>query len=148
MAVTRSDPFDSFAAEHGLNLTIEEIVIAPRDILAAPADQDHCFLMTVSRPPNDVRHVRTIFIVDGSDSRGPTTRDALWWLASDAWGVERASHDRVRWATENRFHPDDPATQRQFQLLSDQAGTAKAVLGDEAYRSLLELYEREVSYRR
>ena len=145
MVATPADPFQAFATAIGLQVTTEELSAAPRDVLAPPADQDRYFLITLALPPDTSRAVRTLFVT-GSNESPPSTRDVLWWLASDSWAVEEAGRNYQRWATTYRYSADDPAGVRLFRSHANQAGAARALLGEAAYRQLLNLYQAEVAH--
>jgi hypothetical protein len=145
MVATQADPFQAFAAELGLRVTTEELSAAPRDVLAPPADQDRYFLVTVAGPRETAGQVRTLFVT-GVDESPPSTRDILWWLASDSWALEESGRDYARWAAVNHYAVDDPAGARLFRLHASQADAARALVGDAAYRRLLSLYQTEVAH--
>ena len=72
-------------------------------------------------------------------------RDALWWLAADAWAIERADGDMERWASTYDYPLESAATKRLFERQLRQTSTLRALLCGDQYRQLLELYEGEVS---
>ena len=145
MVATPADPFQAFATAIGLLVTTEELGAAPRDVLAPPSDQDRYFLVTLALQRDAARAVRTLFVT-GSNERPPNTRDVLWWLASDSWAVEEAGRNYQRWARTYRYSVDDPAGMRLFRSHADQADAARALMGEPAYRELLNLYHAEVAH--
>jgi hypothetical protein len=140
---SRPDPFEEFATEVGLRLRTEEISAAPRDVLAPAADQDRYYLVTIAGRRDDSAEFRTLFGT-GSDEAPPSTRDVLWWLASDSWAIEDSKRDYHRWAaTHNQSY--SRAGLHLFELHARQADKARDLLGDALYRKLLSLYEVAVS---
>src|SRR6266480_2899173 len=119
MMAAVSDPFERFAAECELSVSVEAISVAPRDVVASPADADEYFLVTLTGPRAKSGSIHLLIVIPPTDKRAaPTARDALWWLAADAWAIER-------------------------QLR--QTATLRALLCGNQYQQLLELYEGEVS---
>ena len=147
MVATPADPFQAFATQIGLQVATEELSAAPRDVLAAPSDQDRYYLVTLSIPRDVAGQVRTLFIT-ASEENPPTTRDVLWWLASDSWAVEEAGRNYERWATTYRYSADDPAGERIFRSHANQAEATRALIGEAAYRKLLNLYQTEIAHQR
>ena len=145
MVATPADPFQAFATQIDLHLATEELSAAPRDVLAPPADQDRYYLVTLSIPRDVTGQVRTLFIT-GSQENPPTTRDVLWWLASDSWAVEQAGRNFQRWASTYSVSADDPAGERIFRSHASQADAARALIGETAYRKLLTLYQTEIAH--
>src|SRR5438093_11243429 len=141
-----SDPFERFAAECELSVSVEAISLAPRDVLASPVDADEYFLVTLTGPRADAGSIHLLIVIPPTDKRAaPTARDALWWLAADAWAIERAEGDMARWAGTYEYPPKSAATRRLFELQMRQTSALRALLCKEHYQRLLELYEREVS---
>ena len=141
---SRSDPFEGFATECGLRLSTEELSAAPRDVLAPGSDQDRYFLVTITGRRADSAELRSLFVT-GADEAAPSTRDFLWWLASDSWAIEDSHRDFHTWVATHSQRADDPAALHLFELHSRQADNARALLGDAMYRKLLSLYEIAVS---
>src|SRR5438093_13100773 len=95
-----SDPFERFAAECELSVSVEAISVAPRDVLASPVDADEYFLVTLSGPRADAESIHLVIaILPTDEKKSPTVRDALWWLAAGSWTIERAEGDMERWAS-------------------------------------------------
>ena len=141
-----SDPFERFAAECGLGVTVEAVAAVPRDVAAPPGDADEYSLVTLTTQRPEAGSIRLIVIVPPTaNRRTPTARDGLWWLAADAWAIERADGDLKRWAATYEYPPEDAATARLFERQVRQALALRALLGDEPYQRQLEKYEREVS---
>src|SRR5437879_10137255 len=110
-----SDPFERFAAECELSVSVEAISLAPRDVLASPLDADEYFLVTLTGPRAEAGSIHLVIVIPPTDKRAaPTARDALWWLAADAWAIERAAGERRRWASTYDHHPESAATKRRF----------------------------------
>src|SRR2546430_2374210 len=78
------------ASECELRLSLEAISLAPRDVLASPVEADEYFLATLSGPRADTGSIHILIVIPPAEERkSPTVRDALWWLAADAWAIER-----------------------------------------------------------
>lgn len=77
------DAFARLAAQFHLQLLIEPLVGAPRDVLNALDESDQFYLVTVmGRDP--AASLRSVFIKPAADPAPPDVRDVLWWLAADA----------------------------------------------------------------
>ena len=141
-----SDPFERFAAECELSVSVEAISLAPRDVVASPVDADEYFLVTLTGPRAEAGSIHLVIVIPPTDKRAaPTARDALWWLAADAWAIERAEGDIERWASMYDYPVENAATGRVFERQVRQTSALRALLCDQHYKRLLELYEREVS---
>lgn len=141
-----SDPFERFASECELRVEAEPLCIVPRDVLASPADADEYFLVTLTGPRTDTPSIRLLIVISPTDMKaGPTARDALWWLAADAWAIERAEGNMERWASTYDYPVQSAATARLFERQMRQTGVLRRLLCGDQYHQLLELYEREVS---
>ena len=132
-----TDPFEQLAAEYGLRVSVERISLAPRDLAAPAGEIECCYLMTVSGPEGGTAG-RLAFVRSVHEPNPPTVRDALWWLASDAWAVERSGGDAARWAERHRLTPTDVAEFEHYRAQSRSLATA---LGADAYDRLLSAYE-------
>lgn len=137
--------FEQFATDCGLRMTPELLYAAPRDVLAPLDEADEYVLMTVRGPLGDAPSVRLLFMTSAADAVSPTIRDALWWLAADAWAIERANGNVERWAGLYGYPPHDPVTKRHFARQSRQTEELRALLGMADFQRLLGLYEQEVS---
>jgi hypothetical protein len=141
-----SDPFERFASECELRVSVEAISLAPRDVLASPVDADEYFLVTLTGPRAEAGSIRLIIVIPPTDKRAvPTGRDALWWLAADAWAIERAEGNMERWASAYDYPAQSAATARLFERQVRQTATLRALLCGDQYQRLLELYEGQVS---
>ncbi len=141
-----SDPFERFASECELSVAVEPLSAAPRDVLASPADADEYFLVTLSGPGPDAGSIRLLIVIPPTEKKAaPTARDALWWLAADAWAIERAEGNIERWASTYGYPVQSAATTRLFERQMRQTATLRALLCGDRYQRLLELYEGEVS---
>jgi hypothetical protein len=79
-----SDPFERFAAECELSVSVEAISVAPREFVASPADADEYFLVTLTGPRAEAGPIHLVIVIPPTDKRAaPTARDALWWLAAN-----------------------------------------------------------------
>jgi hypothetical protein len=149
MSPSLPDPFDRFAAQCGLRLTVEALYAAPRDVLHPPAESDQCFLVTLDLRERDteseMRSLRLVFLVPLADHEPPSRRDVLWWLAVDAWAVDRARGVLEDWAAGYGHPAHDPATGRLFDQHVRQATALEGFLGSERYQQLLALYRAEIS---
>jgi len=141
-----SDPFERFASECELRVAIEALSIAPRDVLAPPADADEYFLVTLTGPRPEAGSIRLLIVIPSTEKRAaPTARDALWWLAADAWAIERAEGNMERWASTYEYPVQSVATVRLFDQQMRQTNALRALLCGDRYQRLLELYEGQVS---
>ncbi len=140
-----SDPFERFASECELRVSVEAISLAPRDVLASPVDADEYFLVTLTGPRAEAGSIHLLIVIPPTDKRAaPTARDALWWLAADAWAIERAEGNMERWASTYEYPVQSAATMRLFERHMRQTTMLRALLCGSQYQQLLELYEREV----
>lgn len=139
-----SDPFEAFAARLGLRVTTEELVAAPRDVLAPPAESERYVLATLSGPHADRESLRMLFVTEPADVDSPTLRDVLWWLSADSWAVEHAGRNYADWACMYRYADDDAAAMRRFKAHVRQATGLADLLGRGDYESLLGLYREQV----
>ena len=138
-----TDPFEQLATDCGLRVSAERVRLAPRD-LAAPADEvEQCYLITVAGVEGGTV-ARLAFVRALQDPSPPSVRDALWWLASDAWAVERSGGDLTRWAASQRLTLTDTAVGREFAHYSAQSRALALALGAAAYQRLLAIYESSV----
>ena len=138
-----TDPFEQLAAACGLRISVERISLAPRDLAAPPDESEGCYLITV-RGPEGSTAARLAFVRALQDPNPPRVRDALWWLASDAWAVERSGGDVTRWATIQRLTLTDTTVEREFEHYSAQSRTLASAIGSDAYQQLLAAYESSV----
>jgi hypothetical protein len=143
-----TDPFERFATERGIRISTAELGAAPRDIRASPAELDRHVLVELTNPRADAPPLRTLFLTAPEESNSPTMRDVLWWLASDAWAVDRAHYDLGKWAAMYEYPDGEPATLRLFRLHVGQAEALRALVGDVGYRDLLTLHQRDAPPRR
>ncbi len=141
-----SDPFERFASECELRVSVEAISLAPRDVLESPVEADEYFLVTLTGPRAEAGSIHLLIVIPPTDKRAaPAARDALWWLAADAWAIERADGDMERWASTYDYPLESAATKRLFERQLRQTATLRALLRGSQYQQLLELYEGEVS---
>lgn len=141
-----SDTFERFAAECELRVTVEAVSAVPRDVVAPPAEGDEYFLVTLTGQRPEAGSIRLIVVIPPTTKkRTPTARDALWWLAADAWAIERAEGEMKRWAATYEYPSKNAATARLFERHVRQTAALRKLLCKEHYQRLLELYEREVS---
>lgn len=141
------DPFGELAARCGLRIaTAEPLYAVPRDLLSPPSEAEQQVLVTLAsaRRP-DAAPVRVLFAAPlGEADSAPTVRDVLWWLAGDAWAVERARGDVAAWSAIHAYPPADPAAPRLYALHRRQADALRALLGEPDYDALLDAYAREI----
>lgn len=141
---TPLDPFERLAKQCRLRLQAERLTIAPRDVLAPPAEVEQHYLVTLFREAS-AQQVRIIFARPLSESSPPGMRDVLWWLASDAWAIARASGALKNWSLMYDYPAQDEATRRLFEHHSAQASVLATLLGEVGYRRLLALYEADIA---
>jgi len=97
-------------------------------------------------PRAEAGSIHVLVVIPPTEKRAaPTARDALWWLAADAWAIERADGDMQRWASMYDYPVESAATARVFERQVRQTATLPALLCGNQYQQLLELYEGEVS---
>jgi hypothetical protein len=138
-----TDLFEQLAAECGLRISVERVSLAPRDLAAPPDESERCYLITVAGPEGGTA-ARLAFVRSLQDASPPSVRDALWWLASDAWAIERSGGDISRWAAIQRLTPADTMIEREFAHYSAQSRALALALGTDAYQRLLAAYESSV----
>lgn len=138
-----TDPFEQLAAEYGLRISVERVSLAPRDLAAPPDEGERCYLISVVGPEGGTT-ARLAFVRALQDPSPPSVRDALWWLASDAWAVERSGGDISRWAATQRLTLTDTTVVREFDHYSAQSRALALALGADAYQRLLAAYESSV----
>ena len=144
MPSAHSDAFESFAAQAGLEIESEPLIAAPRDVLTPLADVERHFLVTLTRAKAGGR-VRLVFITPAAEPATPSTRDVIWWLAADAWAVERSPRTAATWAATYGYAAEDEATLALYRQQVHQSDALRVLLGASNYDALLALYESEVS---
>jgi hypothetical protein len=140
------DPFVQFASDHGLLLRAEPLPVAPRNLLNPINAVEQHFLVELSRshaPPGAA--VRLIFALPAAGGGTPLMREVLWWLAGDAWAIDRCGGHMDEWAAAYGYPSGKAATTRLFELHRKQAQALVDVLGEFGYRRLLAIYEAEVA---
>jgi hypothetical protein len=145
MPLRLPDPFERLAAECGLRLMCDELCAAPRDVLTPLAEAERHFVVTVSAPDRESPGVRLIFAVPLANAAGPAVRDVLWWLAGDAWAVERSGGAANAWAAMYGYAPADATAEPLFAAHARQAAALQQLLGPTAYHRLLALYDAELA---
>ena len=145
MASDSPDPFVRLATRCGLEMSIAELHVVPRDVLAPPGDIGRHTLVTLGRPESVASLLRVLFVTEAEDSRPVSMRDVLWWLCSDSWAVEKADRDFAHWIALYNYPDDDRAAARLFELHVEQATALSALLGEPAYKELLSVYQTEVA---
>jgi len=137
------DSFERFAEQFDLRIDAEPLCVAPRDVLAPLDDVDQHFLVTLTRSGSE-SPVQLVFLTPVRTSGGPAIRDVLWWVAGDAWALDRADHNLTEWAATYGYPETDEATTWLFEQARRQATALAKLLGDSNLRRLLDLYEAEV----
>src|SRR5690349_9202774 len=138
-----TDPFEQLAAECGLHVSVERLSLAPRDLAAPPEEAERSYLITLNGPEGGAA-ARLVFVTSLREAKAPGLRDALWWLASDAWAIEQSAGDGAKWAATHRLTNAGTVATAEFDHYSTQARLLAAALGEETYRRLLDLYDAEV----
>ena len=138
-----TDPFEQLAAECGLRVSVERLSLAPRDLAAPPDEAERSYLVTLMGAEGGVA-ARLVFVTSLREANAPGLRDALWWLASDAWAIERSGGDVGNWAATHNLTSTTTVATAEFDYYRTQARMLAAGLGDETYRRLLDLYGSEV----
>lgn len=139
-----ADEVERLATAGGLTLTAEALYSAPRDVASPPSEMEQHHLVTLLRRANAGDALRVVFITPLTESAAPTLRDVLWWLAGDAWAIERSGATLDRWAAIHGYPLEDPGSAQLFARHVTQASVLKAWIGTDAYRSLLAAYATEV----
>ena len=142
MPTLPTDPFEQLAAECGIRISVERVSLAPRDLAAPPDESERCYLITVAGPEGGTA-ARLAFVRSLQDPSPPSVRDALWWLASDAWAVDRSGGDVSRWAAVHRLTLTT-TIEREFDHYAAQSRALALALGADAYQRLLAAYESSV----
>lgn len=140
-----ADEVDRLATACGLTLTAEPLYSAPRDVASPPAEMEQHHLVTLTRRSGGGDAMRMVFVSPLIDADAPTLRDVLWWLAGDAWAIERAGATLAKWAPIHGYPLEDPAAAQLFARHVTQASSLRAWLGADAYRSLLAAYAAEIA---
>ena len=138
-----TDPFEQLAAECGLRVSAERLSLAPRDLVAPPEEGERSYLVTLTGAEHGVV-ARLVFITSLHEDKAPGLRDALWWLAGDAWAIERSAGDVAKWAATHRLTNASTIATAEFDHYRTQARLLAAALGEETYKRLLDAYDAEV----
>ena len=138
-----TDPFEQLAAECGLRLSVERLSLAPRDLVAPPEEAERSYLVTLTGAEGGTA-ARLVFVTSLRETKTPGLRDALWWLASDAWAIERGAGDVAQWAAIHGLTNAATIATAEFDHYETQARLLAAALGEETYRRLLDTYETAV----
>lgn len=150
------DPFARLAAESGVSLQLEALYRAPYDALEPPAELERTFLVALTEGRSSEQGAMRLVFLSPPDPAGdaeedgearPTIRDVLWWLAADAWAIEHARSDLVRWAAHHGFDANSRATRLRFDQLRRQATALRTLFGVSNYTRLLDLYVEAVGGR-
>jgi hypothetical protein len=144
MPLPLPEPFERFAADCGLRLAFEPLCSAPRDVLIPIEEAERHFVVTLHVQGRDSPGVRVIFAVPLASGATPGMRDVLWWLAGDAWAVERSRGEPDLWAATFGYPPRHPGVAQLFDCHARQCAALLALLGREAYDRLIALYDAEI----
>ena len=82
------------------------------------------------------RQMTTPWSQGSAITREPSAADVLDCLASDAVGIENASSFE-EWCAEYGYDSDSRKAERIFQTCTRQSADLKALVGEDAYRTLL-----------
>lgn len=145
MLLPLPDPFERFAAECGLRLTCDELCTAPRDVLTPLDEAERHVLVTVSADDAHAPGVKLIFSAPLAAEGAPPLRDVLWWIAGDAWAIERSRGAAGVWAATYGYPPEEIVTARLYACHARQAAALRALLGPAAYERLVALYDTDVA---
>lgn len=137
------DALEDFAAQCGLRLDATPIVTAPRDVLTPLADAEQSYLVSVTGRSEG--SVELVYVMPLQPAAKPCMRDVLWWLAADAWTIERSGHSLVEWAATFGIAADGEATERAFAPYREQSRALSRLLGETAYQRLLAIYASEIA---
>lgn len=144
MTQAHPDAYARFARQHGLEIHIDELYSAPRDVSAPPSELDRHMLVTLNSAHADRQPILALFVLPPDFEGRPSIRDVLWWLASDAWAIEQAGSSRERWTTMHQYPVDGQAAANLFLLHQRQSIALAALLGADAYKALLEIHQAQV----
>lgn len=139
------DPFECFASECELHLTVERLCVAPRDVLASLSRVEQHSVIELTRRGSNASPVRLVFVSPVMDPEAPTVRDVLWWVAGDAWALERGEKRIEPWSATYGYPLEEEATFRLYKQCIHQATALASLLGELDYRRLLALYESELA---
>lgn len=143
MSSPRLDPFERFARERALRVTSRELLAMPRDVAAPLEERERFFLVELAAERSDAPV--QVVVITPLDQRGPPgTRDALWWLAADAWAVERCDRDAKAWLALHGYPEDSPDGRSLFDLHVGYAAALDALLGRAGFEELLALHRAEL----
>lgn len=138
------ESFQRFSEASGLRLTAEPLCFAPRDVLAPVEAVEQHFLVSISRAGGNAPAIRLVFLKPVTDGGPPSMGEVLWWVAGDAWVLERADQELYAWAATYGYPAEVEATAWLFEQARRQSGGLARLLGTENMRALMELYEAEV----
>ncbi|MQA91095.1 MAG: hypothetical protein GEU90_12800 [Gemmatimonas sp.] len=139
-----SESLEQFADECGLRLFAEPLCASPRDVLAPLGSVEQHFVVSLTRAGSPEPPVRLVFMVPATSVAEPQRRDVLWWVAGDAWILERSDRDVATWAATFGYPPEEPGTRRLFNQAVRQSAALAALLGESDMRRLMELYGAKV----
>lgn len=71
-------------------------------------------------------------------------REVLWWVAGDAWVLERANGDLTAWSATYGYPATGEAVNWLFEQATRLAAELARLLGDADMQRLMALYEAEV----
>jgi hypothetical protein len=111
--------------------------------VAPPEEADRSYLVTLIGAEGGTA-ARLVIVTSLLESRLPGLREALWWLASDAWAIERSAGDVAKWAASHGLTNAATIATAEFDHYGTQARLLAAVLGEDTYRRLLDAYETYV----
>ena len=102
------------------------------------------FLVSISRAGGNAPAIRLVFLKPVTDGGTPSMGEVLWWVAGDAWVLERANQELYAWAATYGYPAEVEATAWLFEQARRESGGLARLLGTENMRALMELYEAEV----
>lgn len=128
---------DAFITEQKITMTVKSRDATPDESESFGAGASHwtCTLR-IGR-----RRMSTPFSMGAAHTTEPEARDVLNCLASDALTVGFAASFE-EWCAELGYSADSRAAERTYRATRRQAERLCAVLGDEAYKTLLYSVER------
>lgn len=145
MLLPLPDAFARFAEQCDLCLSADCVGSAPRDVLLPLEEAEQHFIVTLARRDAPTPTLRLVFVTPLVEPDPPSVRDVLWWLAGDAWAVEKTAAGVDGWAALYGYPAAHEATGRVFKQHAERASALAALLGEVGYRRLLALYDASLS---
>lgn len=129
--------FTSFLREHQISISVEEVYhLNPMTENADEIRQHNC--VTV-RSPRSKRPLSLCYTSYNWEDLRVTPSDVIRTLASDASIFEMSEGSFVGWCASLEWSADSRGAERKFRQTFEAVGMLRELLGDAAYRELLEM---------